>query len=194
MEDRALLSGFHHGFGGVLANPSPAVQADLTKIQQDVQTLKTDRMSLASTLEADQQAIQTAITNSTTVQAAKTTLSADRTKWLTTLQTDWKAIASATGAARQTAINQLESDWTAASMALKADRQAISSAIMNDPAIQTAKSKFTTDSKLLLDDQAALKADQLQLQKDLQAQAGSTNTYSSTSSTLGYGYHRRFGF
>src|SRR2546423_112727 len=41
LETRSLLSGFHHP-GGLLNNPSPAVQADLTKIQTDRQTLQKD--------------------------------------------------------------------------------------------------------------------------------------------------------
>src|SRR5690349_15528915 len=63
LESRSLLSGFHHGGGGLLSNPSPAVQADLTKIQTDQQKLQTDIKTLAPTLQSGFQAIVTAINN-----------------------------------------------------------------------------------------------------------------------------------
>src|SRR5262249_25471873 len=101
--DRTLPSGFGfwhgHGFGfgfGFGANLSPTVQADIAQLRTDQQQLQTDLVALGPTLQADQQALQTAIqnafANNTDVQAAKTTLTNDRATWRATIQADWQAI------------------------------------------------------------------------------------------------------
>ena len=180
LESRALLSGFghHHPGGGFLPflSPSPAVQADLAKIQQDEQTLHTEAQSLAPTLQADWQAIQTAIQNSTTVQAAKQTLSTDQTAFYTTIKADWQTFVSATDTtARTNALNQLRTDWTNGLTLIRTDLQNVQSAINADPAVQAARQKLQADAAPLTADQATLQADFAQLRTDLQAQAG-TNT------------------
>jgi len=176
LETRSLLSGFHSGFGlgghGVPTTPSPAVQADLAKIQQDQQQLQTDLTSLAPTLQADWQAIQTAITNSTTVQAAKQTLTADQAAFRSTLQADWQAIGSATDATtRSAAFTKLKSDLSSGITVIQTDLKAIQTAITNDPTVQAAKQKLQTDAQPIINDQATLQADYTQLRKDQQAQS-----------------------
>src|SRR4051812_4937740 len=69
------LGGLGFGLGGLglgrglLSNSSAAVQADLAKIQTDRQKLQSDTIALGPTLRQDQQATNTAIANSTAVQA-----------------------------------------------------------------------------------------------------------------------------
>jgi hypothetical protein len=71
---------------------------------------------------------------------------------------------------------KLEADQAAAKTKLQADRDAIQAILDADPAVQAARSKLTTDSKPITDDQAALKADLDQLKTDIAAQKGTTTT------------------
>jgi hypothetical protein len=177
LESRALPSGFNWGALGALFNPSPAVQADLAKIETDLKALYTETKTLAPTLKADEQALQTAtanaIKNDTTVSSAETTLKTAITTWEATLKADLLAVKDATSSStRKTAITQLQSDLTAAATAIKTDRAAVQTAINADSGVQAAQAKLTTDSAPITADQATLKADYAQLQKDLQAEAG----------------------
>jgi hypothetical protein len=178
LESRTLPSGSPWGGWGGFFNPSPAVQADLAKIQTDLQTLHTELVSLAPTLKSDEQALHTAITaaidNDATVEAAEATLKADITTWGTTLKADWQAVwAATTSTTRKAAFTQLQTDWTAASTAIKADRTAVQTAINADPGVAAAETQLKTDSAPITADQATLQADYAQLQKDLQAQFAS---------------------
>ncbi len=187
LESRTLLSGGGHWhFGGgrhphVPANPSPAVQADLTKIAQDQQTLDADRVTQAPKLVTDRDAIQSAIaaldSQLTPLKQARAT---DAATWRQTIDADWQAITQdrVSGDATQLATDKakLKTDRTAARTALKADRQAIHDLISNDAGVKAAKTQLATDQKVLQDDRAVLDADYKQLRIDIRAQrdAGST--------------------
>ncbi|HWE38874.1 MAG TPA: hypothetical protein VG406_20160, partial [Isosphaeraceae bacterium] len=202
LERRAVLSHGGHGgfgfgefgFGPPAFSTNPTVQADLTKIQTDRQQLQADVTNLQPTILKDQAAILTAINNSTTVQDAKTTLTNDQNAWMTTYQTDVQAIVSATTtAARSTAIQQLWTDWSKAVTTLNTDESAVQTAISNDPGVQAAKQQLTTDLAPITKDQATLQADQVQLQKDIQA-AQSSNSTGTGTSTMIVGHGFGFGF
>lgn len=178
LDGRALPSGF--GFGGFFSQLSPAVQADLAQLRTDTHQLRTDLTTLAPTLQADRQAIATAIQgavqNSPDVQSAKDELQDDRQTWQTTLQADRAAITAATDpAARTAAITQFRTDVSSAFQELKTDRaavtDAIKSAISSDPDVQAAKAQLQTDLAPILADRAAIQADMTQLQTDLRAHA-----------------------
>ena len=180
LESRQLLSGSDLGLGGWLFHHLPAsdaaVKADLAKIKTDQQRLLTDEKALARTLQADRQAIQTAIKalapKLTPLQA---TLKNDIAKWQATIFADFKAIGADRGnATKETADHaKLKADLTAAATAIKADQTAIQNLINKDPGVIAARAKLTTDSKPITTDKATLAADFTQLQKDLKAQYGS---------------------
>ena len=177
MEDRALLAGVAGGPVGVLANVSPAVQADLAKIHQDEQQLNTDTQALAATLQADQRAIRAAIASSTGVQDAQKVLSADEAAWRTTLQTDMKALSAAHSAtARQSAMAQFQADSKTAAQTLALDQEAVATAIANDPGVQAARQQLATDALPITNDRAALQADHQQLLTDLHNPAPNPTT------------------
>jgi hypothetical protein len=188
------LGGFGFGFGPPAYSTNPTVQADLTKIQADRQKLQTDITNLKPTLLQDQAAILTAINSSTTVQAAGTILTNDQNAWITTYQTDVRAIVSATTtSARATAIQQLWTDWSKAVTTLNADESAVQTAVANDPNVQAARQKLTTDAAPITADQATLQADQIQLQKDIRAAQSSSSTGTGTTTTfVGHGFGFRF--
>jgi hypothetical protein len=175
LESRALPSGSPWS---AFFDPSPAVRADLAKIQTDLQSLHSELVTLAPTLKKDQQALQTAITsaidNDATVSTAETTLKTDINTWTTTLKADWQAVWGATSsAARVTAITKLKGDLTAAAKAINADHTAVQTAINADAGVQAAEAQLKTDSAPITAGQATLKADYAQLEKDLKAEAGS---------------------
>jgi chromosome segregation ATPase len=178
LDGRALPSGF--GFGGLFSHLGPAVQADLAQLRTDTQQLRTDLTTLAPTLQADRQAIATAVQNAVQnnpdVQSAKDELQNDRQTWQTTLQTDRAAIASATDpTARKAAITQFRTDLSSAFQELKSDRAAVTdaskSAISSDPDVLAAKAQLQTDLAPIVADRAAIQADLTQLQTDLRAHA-----------------------
>ena len=167
LETRSLLSGFAVG---AMNPPSAAVAADLLKIKADRAALQAEIQTLTPTLQADNKAIQAAITNSPTVQLAKTTLTADLTKSKATIKADILAIIAAPDAASRTAdITKLQTDATAAYTLIKADGAGVDAAIKADKTVQSAISQLTTDSVPITKDQATLQADYAQLQADLKA-------------------------
>src|SRR5262249_31496158 len=139
------------------------VQADLTKIKADQKTLRTDTSGQASTIRKDNQAIQTAITNSTGVQAAKKTLNADQATPRTPLKAHQKAISGATGDAMTTAINQLHTDQASSAQTIQADQKAIQTAITNDAGVKAAQAQLQTDTTTITKDQAIIQVDEAQL-------------------------------
>jgi hypothetical protein len=182
LEVRSVPAGF--GFGGSFGGwwgsftSSPAVQADLTKIHTDTQTLHTDLVNLAPTLQKDQKAVHTATTaafqNDASVMAAQTTLKTEFMTSEATFKTDWQAIHNATSqTARTAAFTQLKSDASAAATAIQTDRTALQTALNNDGAVAAAQAQLKTDSAPITADKATLQADYEQLQKDLQAQSSS---------------------
>lgn len=199
LESRNLLSGlFGRGFGfGGLGFPglglgglglgttaggttSPAVTQDQQKLQTDQQKLLTDTQALAPKLLTDQAAILTAINNSSAVQTAQQKLQADQATWQTTLQGDIQAITSATDSTtRANALVKTWNDWNGAATALQGDQTAIQTAINTDPAVQAARTTLQNDQQTLVQDQANVQADLIQLQQDTQAQNG-TNPGGST--------------
>jgi hypothetical protein len=175
LESRALPSSSPWSGWEAFFNPSPAVQADLAKIQTDLKTLHTDYVDLAPTLKKDQQALQTAITTAmdsdTSVESAEATLKAALSTWGTTLQADWKAIWAATSStAREAAFTQLKTDLTSASTAIKADRTAVQTALDADAGVVAAQAQLKTDSAPITAAEATLQADYAQLKTDLQAE------------------------
>ncbi len=175
LEDRALLSVTTGGHNPP-APPSPAVLADIAKIDQDEQTLLTDIIRLAPTLQQDQQAINTAINSSTSVKAAQAQFQADEMTWGGVIRADAFAVVKATTpAAEKAAITKLESDQGQAAQVFQTDAQAVQTAINTDPNVQAAQAKLKADSALIAADQATLAADFAQLQSDLQG-GSSTGT------------------
>jgi hypothetical protein len=179
LESRALPSGSPWSGLAGLFTPSPAVQADLAKIQTDLQTLHTDWVNLGPTIKKDQQALQTAITTAkdsdTSVESAEATLKAALSTWGTTLQADWQAILAATSkTAREAAFTQLKTDLTSASTAIKADRTAVQTAINADAGVAAAQAQLKTDSAPITAAEATLQADYAQLKTDLKAQFSSS--------------------
>jgi len=179
LDGRALPSGFG-SWGGFLSHLSPAIQADLAQLRTDTQQLQTDLIALAPTLNADRQAITTAIQdavqNDPDIQAAKDELKADKASWQTTLQADRATLAAATDpTARKAALTQLRTDLTSAFQDLNSDRQAVTAAIKtaisSDPDVWAAKDQLRTDLAPIVADKAAIQADLTQLRIDIRAGA-----------------------
>jgi len=167
LESRSLLSGLF----GNLFNPSPAVQADLARIQVDQQALRADLLAQGPTLQKDTQAlvaaIQTAYKADPNVQAAFTALQNHARTWQTTILADWRAIAAATNANRPAAIAHLQADVIGAAKALQADQASVQTALNSDAAVVAARAQLQADATRVSNDIAVLQADVVQLQKDL---------------------------
>jgi len=163
LEPRTLPAGFNFfGF-------SPAVQADAMKIQTDTLKLQNDLAALAPTLQKDQQAIDAAIANSPTVQAAKAKLTQDLMPIFNLLAADRQAFVAATDSASRTAaINKFFADLNAGIQVYQADQAAVEMATANDATIQQAKAKYQADLAPITADQTVLQADYAQFFKDLQ--------------------------
>ncbi len=159
LESRSLPSGFF----------SPAVQADLAKIQADAHKLASDAVALAPVLQRDQQAIQAAVAASPTVQAAEARLAADLNFWGAVLKADGQAFAAAPDPATRSAVlNKFFQDVAGATRTFQTDNAAIVAAVNSDAAVQAAVQHLQADAAPLATDQAVLQADFVQLKKDFQ--------------------------
>ncbi|HVT83051.1 MAG TPA: hypothetical protein VHM90_20605, partial [Phycisphaerae bacterium] len=106
LESRTLLSGTMQPYPlAPIASASPAVQADLQRINTDQQKLQADLKSLQPTLKADQQALTTAISAlSGLLDPLRAKYQADSHTWRAAVQTDLAALSDAQSAGDAAAV------------------------------------------------------------------------------------------
>ena len=163
MESRALLS----GFGLSIAPPDAAVQADFAKIQADQASCRPTSRRSPRPSRPTRQAIQAAITDSPTVQAAQAdadrpTETAPRRPSRPTRRPSGRPRPRPPEGRR---IAQYKADAAAAETLLKADATAIQTAIATDPRSRPPRPSSQTDAATITADETTLQADYTQLAK-----------------------------
>jgi chromosome segregation ATPase len=139
LESRTLFSLVPHLPPALADNAT--LQADRTKLHDDVMKYRNDFATLTPQLQAERQAVVDELTKLADNTALQTTLAPLKA----TLKTDRKA----RNAELRTDLQAIEAKHTEFLPTLRADRKAIRAAINDPTALATAKAKLTTDRAAL---------------------------------------------